>query len=35
LRLEWIAKTDWRFVVLDEAQVIKNPNAKQTKAVKS
>ena len=35
LRLEWIANTDWRFVVLDEAQVIKNPNAKQTKAVKS
>ena len=35
LRLEWIVKTDWRFVVLDEAQVIKNPNAKQTKAVKS
>jgi len=35
LRLDWIAKTQWRFVVLDEAQVVKNPNAKQTKAVKA
>lgn len=35
LRLDWIAQTNWRFVMLDEAQAIKNPNAKQTKAVKS
>jgi hypothetical protein len=35
LRLEWIAKMHWRLVVLDVAQVIKNPNAKQTRAVKA
>jgi superfamily II DNA or RNA helicase len=35
LRQDWIAQTPWRLVILDEAQVIKNPNAKQTKAVKS
>ena len=35
LRLGWIGETHWRLVVLDEAQVVKNPNAKQTKAVKS
>jgi superfamily II DNA or RNA helicase len=35
LRLEWIAKVEWQLVVLDEAQVIKNPNAKQTRAVKA
>ena len=35
LRLPWIAQSQWRLAVLDEAQVIKNPNAKQTKAVKS
>ena len=35
LRLDWIAKTNWRFVMLDEAQAIKNPNAKQTRAVKA
>ena len=34
-RLGWIGETHWRLVVLDEAQVVKNPNAKQTKAVKS
>jgi non-specific serine/threonine protein kinase len=34
-RLAWIGKTHWRLVVLDEAQVVKNPDAKQTKAVKS
>ena len=28
-------ETNWRFVMLDEAQAIKNPNAKQTRAVKS
>ena len=34
LRIEALAKTPWRLVVLDEAQAIKNPNAKQTRAVK-
>ncbi len=35
LRQSWIGQMPWRLVVLDEAQVIKNPSAKQTKAVKS
>jgi superfamily II DNA or RNA helicase len=35
LRAGWIAETPWRLVVLDEAQAIKNPNAKQTRAVKN
>lgn len=35
LRLEWLAQTHWRLAVLDEAQAIKNPNAKQTRAVKT
>ena len=35
LRLEWLEKAHWRLVVLDEAQAIKNPNAKQTRAVKA
>ncbi|WP_158816456.1 DEAD/DEAH box helicase [Methylocapsa sp. S129] len=35
LRPGWIGQTQWRLVVLDEAQVIKNPNAKQTRAAKS
>ncbi len=34
LRLEWLTKAHWRLAVLDEAQAIKNPNAKQTRAVK-
>jgi SNF2 family DNA or RNA helicase len=34
LRIPALAETSWRFVVLDEAQAIKNPNAKQTKAAK-
>ena len=29
------AETDWRFVILDEAQAIKNPNARQTRAAKA
>ncbi len=34
LRIPWIAERAWRLVVLDEAQAIKNPDAKQTRAVK-
>ena len=34
LRLPWLKETAWRLVVIDEAQAIKNPNAKQTRAVK-
>ena len=34
-RAAWIAEVPWRLVVLDEAQAIKNPDAKQTRAVKS
>ncbi len=33
-RLPWLRKTDWRLVVLDEAQAIKNPASRQTSAVK-
>ena len=35
MRIEWIKSYPWRNVILDEAQAIKNPSAKQTKAVKS
>jgi hypothetical protein len=35
LRVPWIAKTAWRLAVLDEAQAIKNPDAKQTRTVKT
>jgi non-specific serine/threonine protein kinase len=34
LRLPWLTETRWRLAVLDEAQAIKNPSAKQTRAVK-
>ena len=34
-RLEWIGRTRWRLAVIDEAQTIKNPDAKQTRAVKA
>lgn len=33
-RVPWLADTSWHLVILDEAQAIKNPNTKQTKAVK-
>jgi superfamily II DNA or RNA helicase len=35
LSLPWIVDTSWRMVILDEAQAIKNPTAKQTRAAKS
>ena len=35
LRLPWLQQMEWRLLVLDEAQAIKNPGAKQTRAVKS
>jgi SNF2 family DNA or RNA helicase len=34
LRMPWIAQTAWHLVVVDEAQAIKNPNARQTRTVK-
>ncbi len=34
VRLEWLSRERWRVVVLDEAQAIKNPGARQTKVVK-
>ncbi|MEJ2229474.1 MAG: DEAD/DEAH box helicase [Alphaproteobacteria bacterium] len=34
IRLPWLSEVSWRLVVLDEAQAIKNPQAKQTKAIK-
>lgn len=33
-RAPWLSSTAWRLAVLDEAQAIKNPAAKQTRAVK-
>lgn len=35
LRLPVLGEMSWCFVVLDEAQAIKNPNAKQTRAAKA
>jgi len=34
-RLPWLSETSWDMVILDEAQAIKNPAAKQTRAIKS
>jgi hypothetical protein len=34
LRIPWIAETAWQLVVLDEAQAIKNPDAKQARTAK-
>ncbi len=34
LRLPWLAAQGWDLLILDEAQAIKNPAAKQTRAVK-
>jgi superfamily II DNA or RNA helicase len=33
-RLAWLAESGWSWIILDEAQAIKNPGAAQTKAVK-
>lgn len=35
LRLPWIADVPWHLLVLDEAQAIKNPEAKQTRTAKT
>ena len=35
LRIPALSQTAWRFAILDEAQAIKNPAAKQTKAAKA
>jgi superfamily II DNA or RNA helicase len=34
-RYKWIQEYTWHYVILDEAQAIKNPGAKQTRAVKN
>jgi superfamily II DNA or RNA helicase len=34
-RVPWLGSTRWRLAILDEAQAIKNPTAKQTRAVKA
>lgn len=34
VRQEWLCKVNWRLVILDEAQAIKNPGTRQTRAVK-
>jgi non-specific serine/threonine protein kinase len=34
-RLPWLLGKDWGLIILDEAQAIKNPSAKQTKAIKA
>ena len=33
-RQTWLTEVGWRLVILDEAQAIKNPSTRQTKAVK-
>ena len=34
-RVPWLTSTVWRLVVIDEAQAIKNPGTRQTRAVKT
>ena len=34
LRQKWLLDMEWRLVILDEAQAIKNPSARQTRTVK-
>ncbi|MDX9979518.1 MAG: DEAD/DEAH box helicase, partial [Lentisphaeria bacterium] len=33
-RADWLRKTTWDYIILDEAQAIKNPGARQTRAAK-
>ncbi|HEY2344104.1 MAG TPA: DEAD/DEAH box helicase, partial [Chthoniobacteraceae bacterium] len=33
-RFDWLRKRQWRLCILDEAQAIKNPSSRQTRAVK-
>jgi SNF2 family DNA or RNA helicase len=33
-KLAWISEADWGWIILDEAQAIKNPSSRQTRAVK-
>ncbi|MBN2563258.1 MAG: DEAD/DEAH box helicase [Phycisphaerae bacterium] len=33
-RQDWLTRMDWRLVILDEAQAIKNPSTRQSKAAK-
>jgi len=33
-RQEWLGGVDWRLIIIDEAQAIKNPGTRQTRAVK-
>ena len=33
-RLSWLTERDWHWIILDEAQAIKNPSTTQTRAVK-
>jgi superfamily II DNA or RNA helicase len=35
LRIRALTEIEWRYAILDEAQAIKNPNAKQTRAAKA
>jgi len=35
LRAQWMREREWNVAVIDEAQAIKNPGAKQTRAVKA
>lgn len=34
-KLDWLSQVDWSVIVADEAQAIKNPGAKQSKALKA
>lgn len=34
-RIEWLLEQNWSLIIADEAQAIKNPAAKQTKAIKA
>lgn len=33
-RLDWLSNVEWAWIILDEAQAIKNPSTRQTRAVK-